>query len=50
MRLVVSARDCAGNVRTTACTVRVGAVPKRRRRKKRRYSGLPTPVLRDTTA
>ncbi len=36
MRLLVSARDGAGNVRTTARTVRVGAVPKRRRRKKRR--------------
>ena len=37
MRVLVSARDGAGNVRTATRTVRVGAVPKpRRRRKKRR--------------
>ena len=36
MRVLVSARDGAGNVRTATRTVRVGAVPSARRRKKRR--------------
>ena len=36
VRVMVSARDGAGNVRTAARTVKVGAVRKRRARKKRR--------------
>ncbi|HYI37823.1 MAG TPA: hypothetical protein VEX39_14520, partial [Thermoleophilaceae bacterium] len=35
-RVLISARDGAGNVRTASRTVKVGAAAKRRRRKKRR--------------